>query len=107
MLAAFSTSTRAQSTARSTASAATVAPTNGAKAARAANRKLAHRVENALTHARGLNAARLIVTAREGHVTLSGAVTYNEQIAIAVDAARKVEGVIEVENRIRVTGASL
>ncbi|MBU9589627.1 hypothetical protein KTE43_15015 [Burkholderia multivorans] len=33
--------------------------------------------------------------------------TYNEQIAIAVDAARKVEGVIEVENRIRVTGASL
>nr|WP_302055610.1 BON domain-containing protein [Burkholderia multivorans] len=44
---------------------------------------------------------------REGHVTLSGAVTYNEQIAIAVDAARKVEGVIEVENRIRVTGASL
>jgi len=93
--------------AASAASAAAPASASSAKAARTANRKLAHRVETALARARGLNAARLIVTAREGHVTLSGAVTYNEQIGIAVDAARAVDGVIDVENRIRVTGASL
>ena len=49
----------------------------------------------------------LIVTARDGRITLSGAVNYNEQIPLAVDAARKVEGVIDVDNRIRATGASL
>jgi osmotically-inducible protein OsmY len=77
------------------------------KTARAANRRLAHRVENALARTRGLISARIIVTARDGRITLSGAVNYNEQIALALDAARKVDGVTEVENRIRVTGASL
>jgi hyperosmotically inducible periplasmic protein len=80
---------------------------SNAKAARAANRELAHRVENALARTRGLNSARIIVTARDGRITLSGAVNYTEQIALAVEAARQVEGVTDVENRIRVTGASL
>ncbi|MEC5408510.1 BON domain-containing protein [Paraburkholderia sp. MPAMCS5] len=78
-----------------------------ARAARTANRKLAHRVENALARTRGLNSARIIVTARDGRVTLSGAVNYNEQIPLALDAARKVDGVTDVESRIRATGASL
>ncbi|HEX7936833.1 MAG TPA: BON domain-containing protein [Paraburkholderia sp.] len=78
-----------------------------ARAARTANRKLAHRVENALARTHGLNSARIIVTARDGRVTLSGAVNYNEQIPLAVDAARKVDGVTDVESRIRATGASL
>jgi len=98
-----SSATRAN-TAASDAKADTKADT---KAARTANRKLAHRVENALARTRGLNSARIIVTARNGRITLSGAVNYNEQIALAVEAAREVDGVTDVENRIRVTGASL
>lgn len=96
--------TSAQTAASSAASSASPAD---AKAVRAANRKLAHRVETALARTRGLNSARIIVTARDGHVTLSGAVNYGEQIPLAVDAARKVEGVVDVDNRIRAAGASL
>lgn len=86
---------------------APISASASARELRAVNRKLAHRVENALARTRGLNAARLIVTARAGHITLSGAVTYNEQIALAVSAARQVDGVIDVDDRIRVSGASL
>ncbi|WP_321786324.1 BON domain-containing protein [Paraburkholderia sp. J94] len=97
----------AQSTQSASSSAATPLAASNTKAVRAANRKLAHRVENALARTRGLNSARIIVTARDGRITLSGAVNYNEQIPLATDAARKVEGVTDVENRIRATGASL
>jgi len=110
MLAALSDYASAQPAAAEAAPSSatgTKAAASDAKAARAANRKLAHRVENALARTRGLNSARIIVTVRDGHVTLSGAVNYNEQIPFAVEAARKVEGVIDVENRIRVSGASL
>jgi len=101
-----------QASAQSSAPASAAAPVSApapvsARAQRAANRKLAHRVESALGRTRGLNPARLIVTARDGHITLSGSVTYGEQIPLAVNAAGKVDGVIDVDNRIRVSGASL
>jgi len=102
-----SAQTSAAPSASSSASSAAPLSPSDAKAARAANRKLAHRVETALARTRGLNSVRIIVTARDGRITLSGAVNYNEQIPLAVDAARKVEGVIDVDNRIRATGASL
>ncbi|MFM0501400.1 BON domain-containing protein [Paraburkholderia caffeinilytica] len=78
-----------------------------AKATKAADRKLAHRVANALERTRGLNAARILVKARDGHVTLNGSVTDNEQVSLAADAARQVDGVKTVENFIRVSGPSL
>jgi hyperosmotically inducible periplasmic protein len=71
-----------------------------------ADRKLAHRVANGLARARGLNSARILVKARDGVVTLSGSVTDDVQIPLAVEAAKQVEGVRDVVNRIRVSGAS-
>jgi osmotically-inducible protein OsmY len=78
-----------------------------AKASKAADRKLAHRISTALGRTRGLNAARILVRARDGHVTLSGSVTDNGQIALATDAARQVDGVKTVENLVRVSGAAM
>lgn len=77
------------------------------KASKAADKKLAHRVATALARTRGLNAARILVKARDGRVTLSGSVTDNEQIALATDAARQVDGVKTVETLVRVSGPSL
>jgi osmotically-inducible protein OsmY len=86
------------------ASASTVV---SAKTTKAANRKLAHRVATVLGRTRGLNAARILVKVRDGHVTLNGSVTDNEQVSLAADAARQVDGVKTVENLIRVAGPSL
>ena len=88
----------------SIASASAVATT---KASKAADRKLAHRVATALERTRGLNAARVLVKVRDGHVTLNGSVTDNEQVSLAADAARQVDGVKTVENFVRVSGPSL
>ncbi|CAE6855470.1 BON domain-containing protein [Paraburkholderia domus] len=77
------------------------------KASKAADRKLAHRVATALERTRGLNAARILVKVRDGHVTLNGSVTDNEQVSLAADAARQVDGVKAVENFVRVSGPSL
>ncbi|MDE1004230.1 MAG: BON domain-containing protein [Paraburkholderia fungorum] len=77
------------------------------KVLKAADRKLAHRVATALERTRGLNAARILVKARDGHVTLNGSVTDNEQVLLATDAARKVDGVKTVESFVRVAGPSL
>ncbi|MFM0128725.1 BON domain-containing protein [Paraburkholderia sediminicola] len=77
------------------------------KASKAADRKLAHRVATALERTRGLNAARVLVKVRDGHVTLNGSVTDNEQVSLAADAARQVDGVKTVENFVRVSGPSL
>ncbi len=75
--------------------------------AKAVDRKLAHRVASRLARTRGLNAARILVKARDGQITLSGSVTDSAQIPLATDAARQVDGVSHVENRIRVSGTSL
>lgn len=85
-------------------SASTAATT---KASKAADRKLAHRVATALERTRGLNAARILVKVRDGHVTLNGSVTDNEQVSLAADAARQVDGIKTVENFVRVAGPSL
>ena len=85
-------------------SASTAATT---KASKAADRKLAHRVATALERTRGLNAARIFVKVRDGHVTLNGSVTDNEQVSLAAYAARQVDGVKTVENFVRVAGPSL
>lgn len=77
------------------------------KASKAADRKLAHRVATALERTRGLNAARILVKTRDGHVTLNGSVTDNEQVSLATDAARQVDGVKTVESFVRVSGPSL
>jgi hyperosmotically inducible periplasmic protein len=91
-----------------TASAASGASAlSSGKASKAADRKLAHRVATALARTRGLNAARIFVKARDGHITLSGAVTDSEQISLATDAARQVDGVKIVETLVRVSGPSL
>ncbi|MCP3727506.1 BON domain-containing protein [Paraburkholderia sp. CNPSo 3272] len=71
------------------------------------DRKLAHRVANVLARTRGLNSAHILVHARDGQITLSGSVTDSAQIPLALDAAKQVDGVGNVENRIRVAGASL
>ncbi|SOF00149.1 BON domain-containing protein [Burkholderia sp. OK233] len=88
----------------SIASASAVATT---KTSKTADRKLAHRVATALERTRGLNPARILVKVRDGHVTLNGSVTDNEQVSLAADAARQVDGVKTVENFVRVSGPSL
>ncbi|MFM0731766.1 BON domain-containing protein [Paraburkholderia sediminicola] len=101
---AMAQSTPAPAEGTSFSSASTVA---GTKTLKAADRKLAHRVATALERTRGLNPARILVKVRDGHVTLNGSVTDNEQISLAADAARQVEGVKSVENFVRVSGPSL
>ena len=78
-----------------------------ARSTKSADRKLAHRVASVLARTRELNSARILVKARGGQITLSGSVTDSAQIPLAVDAAKQVDGVSNVENRIRVSGASL
>ena len=108
VLIAFAGNAMAQPTPASTegtsfASTPAVATT---KASKAADRKLAHRVATALERTHGLNAARILVKARDGHVTLNGSVTDNEQVSLAADAARQVAGVKTVENFVRISGPS-
>lgn len=104
MLLTLTTHTYAQAQGAATASVPAASPPSSAKSA---DRKLAHRVANMLARTRGLNAARILVKARSGQITLTGSVTDSAQIPLAADAARQVEGVSHVENRIRVSGASL
>ena len=104
MLLTLTTHTFAQTQGAATGS---VAAASAPLSAKATDRKLAHRVASRLARTRGLNAARILVKARDGQITLSGSVSDSEQIPLAGDAARQVDGVIHVENRIRVSGASL
>jgi hyperosmotically inducible periplasmic protein len=76
-------------------------------AAKANDRKLAHRIASQLARTRGLDSAQILVKAHGGVVTLSGSVTDAGQIPVAADAAKQVDGVVRIENRIRVSGASL
>ncbi|MFM0401705.1 BON domain-containing protein [Paraburkholderia aspalathi] len=101
---AVAQSTPAPAEGTSFSSASTVATM---KASKAANRKLAHRVATALGRTRGLNPARILVKVRDGHVTLNGSVTDDEQVSLATDAARQVDGVKTVENFVRVAAPSL
>ena len=103
----FAQSLPSSADAASASAASSASATPSGKASKAVDRKLAHRVATALARTRGLNAARILVKARDGRVTLSGSVTDNEQIALATDAARQVDGVKTVETLVRVSGPSL
>lgn len=78
-----------------------------AKAVKATDRKLAHRVATALARTRGLDSARIFVKAREGRITLTGSVTDVGQVSLAEDAAKRIDGVKAVDNDVRVAGPSL
>ena len=104
-LLAFTGNAMAQATHALTESASASAPT--VVSTKAADRKLAHRVATALERTRGLNAARILVKVRDGHVTLNGSVTDNEQVSLATDTARHVDGVRSVANFVRISGPSL
>lgn len=71
------------------------------KARRAEDRRLTRRVSAALARTRGLNATRIVVRARSGIVTLRGGVSDGQQAAMAVEAARQVDGVTQVTNQLR------
>jgi hyperosmotically inducible protein len=85
------------------AEASSASAVKSAKAPRSADRKLAHRVATALGRTRGLNPTRIIVRARDGHVTLSGSVPDDGQIPLAVDAAQQVEGVKTVQQVLHIS----
>ncbi|MFX1677480.1 BON domain-containing protein [Paraburkholderia sp. A2WS-5] len=76
-------------------------------ATKTADRKLARQVARALAHTRGLISGRILVKAHDGLVTLSGSVVDATQIPLAVEAAKQVAGVKDVDNQIRVSGAPL
>lgn len=59
-------------------------------------------VETALHDARALAGADIIVSSRDGFVTLRGVARSMEEIATAVDIALGVRGVTGVQNRIRI-----
>ncbi|MBZ5789681.1 BON domain-containing protein [Burkholderia contaminans] len=76
-------------------------PASMDNARRAADRRLTRRVSAALARTRGLNATRIVVRARSGVVTLRGGVSDGQQAAMAVEAARQVDGVTQVTNQLR------
>ncbi|MDR0240435.1 MAG: BON domain-containing protein [Burkholderia sp.] len=67
----------------------------------AGDRGLTRRVSAALAHTRGLNATRIMVLTRNGVVTLRGSVGDGQQAEMAVDAARRIDGVTQVTNQLR------
>jgi osmotically-inducible protein OsmY len=75
---------------------------NGAKSARAQNRKLVKDVRRALTHAKGVDASHINVLAKGGAVALAGSVPEAGQIELAGAAAGAVPGVASVNNQLHV-----
>jgi hyperosmotically inducible periplasmic protein len=76
--------------------------TTGARAARKANRQLVKRVSEVLARTRGLDSTRILVSAKNGVVTLSGTTTDSVQAGLAVAAAQQVQGVLMVKNQLRI-----
>jgi len=70
------------------------------KAARAANRDFAKRVQKIIYKTQGLNGSDIVVfaTANTGQVTLSGSVLSEDQNHIATVAAGRVQGVTSVKS---------
>lgn len=68
----------------------------------AADAALATKVRTVLATRKGLDASRLQVEARGGHVILKGEVASREQAELAERAAMEVEGVQSVENQLTV-----
>jgi hyperosmotically inducible periplasmic protein len=70
------------------------------KAAKAADRKLAKSVRNALRQAKDVEVADVFVFAKSGVVTLTGTVPDTSQIDTVARHAQDVEGVQRVVNRL-------
>ncbi|MCC8401274.1 BON domain-containing protein [Paraburkholderia sp. MMS20-SJTN17] len=87
----------AQTNATDTASAAAAV-----KAGKHANHELGRKVRAALTKVQGLDVSHIAVRARGGAVTLTGSVPTEGQIGLAGDAAKGVEGVTSVTNKLSV-----
>ena len=76
------------------------------KTARAANRALSKQVLKALAHTSRLDSSGIFVKASDGNVTLSGTVTDTAQIPLAVETARRVDGVKSVRDTLRLQDQS-
>jgi hyperosmotically inducible periplasmic protein len=74
-------------------------------AARDANRQLESAVLRNLHHTGGLNASGIRVWARDGSVTLQGSVPEQSQLALAMRAAQRVQGVRSVHSQLVVRPA--
>ncbi|RKT26174.1 BON domain-containing protein [Paraburkholderia sp. RAU2J] len=72
------------------------------KAGKRANNELGRKVRGALTKTQGLDVSNISVRARSGAVTLSGTVPDQGQIDAAGEAAKGVEGVKSVSNKLTV-----
>jgi osmotically-inducible protein OsmY len=72
------------------------------KATRAANRAFSKKVQKQLAQTKGLDQASIAAfgNAKTGQVTLAGQVASDDQTAIAVDAAKKVQGVTSVSSKL-------
>jgi len=89
----------------SSVSASSVSPSNPApskKSVRAANRTFSKTVQKALFRTKGLEDATIAVfgNAKTGHVTLAGQIESDDQEGLAVDAAKKVQGVTSVSSKL-------
>ncbi|EDZ97810.1 transport-associated protein [Burkholderia sp. H160] len=72
------------------------------KAGKHANNELGRKVRQALTKTQGLDVSHIAVRARGGAVTLTGSVPEEGQIDAAGEAAKGVEGVTSVSNKLKV-----
>ncbi len=69
-----------------------------------ADEQLVHQINERFTHHPALDANAIVVTCREGLVTLQGAVRSHEAKALAEGLAKEVPGVLNVRNEIQVKG---
>lgn len=72
------------------------------KSVRAANRAFSKTVQKALSRTKGLENASIAAfgNAKTGQVTLAGQVISEDQDGLAVDAAKKVQGVTSVSSKL-------
>jgi hyperosmotically inducible protein len=80
----------------------TQAPAVSQPTQKQANRALQKKVRAALTRAKGIDAANILVRARSGVVTLEGTVPEQDQADKAVQVAQGVAGVSSVKNALSV-----
>ena len=84
------------------ASGAMAAPAASAKATKKANSQLGRTVRAAISKTQGVDVSSIAVRARGGAVTLTGSVPTQAQIDAAGTAAKGVEGVTSVSNKLTV-----
>ncbi|MFP6560784.1 BON domain-containing protein [Paraburkholderia sp. B3] len=72
------------------------------KASKAANRALAKKVHRALSRTNGLDPTHIYVKAVNGAVTLTGSCESQNQMDLAVQAAKGVDGVTLVKNELSI-----